>query len=54
MSVDVSANLLVYETLNLGVNNRWDDFISTQRGLEYSTRFNTSYANDYGINELNE
>ncbi|WP_238718921.1 PorP/SprF family type IX secretion system membrane protein [Pelagihabitans pacificus] len=52
LSVDVSANFLVYETLNLGVNYRWDDSVSALFGFQISPRFNAGYAYDYSINEL--
>jgi len=53
LAVDVSANFLVYETLNLGVNYRWDDSISALFGFRMSPRWNIGYAYDYSINELN-
>jgi type IX secretion system PorP/SprF family membrane protein len=40
LAVDVSANFLVYETLNLGVNYRWDDSISAILGFQISPKFN--------------
>jgi len=53
LSVDVSANFLLYETLNLGVNYRWDDSLSALFGFQVSPKFNLGYAYDYNINELN-
>lgn len=53
LSIDVSANFLVYETLNLGVNYRWDDSLSALLGFQVSPKFNLGYAFDYSINELN-
>ena len=53
LSVDISANFLVYETLNLGVNYRWDDSLSAIFGFQVSPQFNLGYAYDYSINDLN-
>ncbi|MFS4492746.1 type IX secretion system membrane protein PorP/SprF [Maribacter sp. 2308TA10-17] len=53
LAVDVSANFLVYETLNLGVNYRWDDSVSGLLGFQISPKFNIGYAYDFSINELN-
>ncbi len=53
LAIDVSANFLVYETLNLGVNYRWDDSVSALFGFQISPKFNMGYAYDFSINELN-
>ncbi|TMM58965.1 type IX secretion system membrane protein PorP/SprF [Maribacter algarum] len=53
LAVDLSANFLVYETLNLGVNYRWDDSVSGLLGFQISPKFNMGYAYDFNINELN-
>lgn len=53
LAVDVSANFLAYETLNLGVNYRWDDSISGLIGFQISPKLNMGYAYDFSINELN-
>lgn len=53
LAVDVSANFLLYETLNLGVNYRWGDSLSALFGFQISSKFNLGYAYDYSINELN-
>ena len=53
LSVDLSANFLAYETLNLGVNYRWDDSVSGLFGLQISPKLNIGYAYDFSINELN-
>jgi len=53
LALDVSVNFLLYETLNLGVNYRWDDSISALLGFRISPKFNMGYAYDYSINELN-
>ncbi|WP_430907141.1 PorP/SprF family type IX secretion system membrane protein [Maribacter sp. 2-571] len=53
ISVDVSANFLLNNTLNLGVNYRWDDSVSALFGFQLSPKFNVGYAYDYTITELN-
>lgn len=53
LSVDLSANFLLYEKLNLGVNYRWDDSVSALFGFQLSPKFNIGYAYDYTTNLLN-
>ncbi len=53
ISVDVSANFLLNNTLNLGVNYRWDDSVSGLFGFQISPKFNVGYAYDYNITDLN-
>ncbi len=53
ISVDVSANFLINNALNLGVNYRWDDSVSGLFGFQISPKFNVGYAYDYSINNLN-
>ncbi|HEA21182.1 MAG TPA: type IX secretion system membrane protein PorP/SprF [Pricia antarctica] len=52
ISVDVSANFLLYETLNLGLNYRYNDSVAGIFGFQLSPQFNIGYAYDYSINEL--
>lgn len=52
LSVDVSANFLLYETLNLGVNYRWDDSLSAILGFQVSTKINLGYAYDFTTTNL--
>lgn len=52
LSVDISANFLVYETLNLGVNYRYDDSVAGILGFQLSPQFNMGYAYDYTTGEL--
>lgn len=52
LSIDVSANFLLYETLNLGVNYRYDDSVAGILGFQLSPQFNIGYAYDYTIGEL--
>lgn len=53
ISVDVSANFLIYESLNLGVNYRWDDSVSALIGYQISPQFNVGYAYDFTTTNLN-
>lgn len=53
MSIDVSMNFLMYETLNLGVNYRREDSLSALFGFQINSRINMGYAYDYSINDLN-
>lgn len=46
LSVDVSANFLFYEKLNLGLSYRWDDSISAIVGFQVSNYLNIGYAYD--------
>lgn len=52
LSVDVSANFLLYETLNLGVNYRWDDSFSAILGFQVSPSINLGYAYDLTTTNL--
>lgn len=53
VAVDVSANFLLYESLTLGANYRWDDSISALIGFQISPKFNMGYAYDFSISDLN-
>ncbi|RTE54882.1 type IX secretion system membrane protein PorP/SprF [Arenibacter aquaticus] len=53
VSIDVSTNFLLYETLNLGVNYRLEDSLSALLGFRISTQIDMGYAYDYSINDLN-
>lgn len=53
LAVDVFANFLVYETLNLGVNYRWKDSTSNIFGFQVSPKSNIGYAYGLSINKLN-
>ena len=52
LSVDVSTNFLLYETLNLGVNYRWNDSVAAIFGVQISSQFNIGYAYDYTTSGL--
>jgi len=53
LSVDISANFLIYETLNLGVNYRYEDSVAGIFGFQISPQFNVGYAYDYTTGGLN-
>ncbi len=52
ISVDISTNFLLYETLNLGVNYRYEDSVAGILGFQLSPQFNLGYAYDYTTGEL--
>lgn len=52
LSVDVSTNFLFYETLNLGINYRWNDSVAGIFGFQISPQFNMGYAYDYTLGGL--
>lgn len=52
LSVEFSTNFLVYETLNLGVNYRWNDSVAAIVGFQISPQFNIGYAYDYTTGDL--
>lgn len=54
ISVDVSANFLIRETLNLGVNYRWEDSVSAILGYRISPQINVGYAYDYTTSGLTD
>ena len=46
LSIDLSANFLFIEKLNLGLAYRWDDSISALVGFQINSRLNLGYAYD--------
>ncbi len=54
VSVDISSNFLLYETLNLGVNYRYDDSVAGIFGFQLTPQFNVGYAYDYSIGDLTD
>lgn len=54
LSADVSANFLIHNRINLGVNYRWDDSMSGLLGIQLNRNFSIGYAYDYSITELNK
>ncbi|RMB56065.1 type IX secretion system membrane protein PorP/SprF [Dokdonia sinensis] len=51
--VDVSANFLLYEKLNLGVAWRWDDALSAMAGFQVTEGLMIGYGYDYTTSGLN-
>lgn len=52
LSIDISANFLIAETLNVGANYRWDESISAILGFQVSRQISIGYAYDYNTNDL--
>lgn len=52
LSVDVSANLLMYERVTLGVAWRWDAAVSALAGFQVNDNIFVGYAYDYETTEL--
>lgn len=46
LSIDLSANFLLYEKFTAGLAYRWDDSISALIGIQISERLNVGYAYD--------
>jgi len=53
LSVDTSANFLLIESLNVGINYRWNESISGILGFQISPRMRIGYSYDYSTGELN-
>lgn len=53
LSVDTSANFLLMESLNVGLNYRWSESISAILGFQVSPRIRIGYSYDYNTGELN-
>ncbi|WP_255535141.1 type IX secretion system membrane protein PorP/SprF [Cellulophaga sp. E16_2] len=54
ITVDTSANFLLYEKFNFGVNYRWDESISALIGLQISPQLSLGYAYDFTTNNLSQ
>lgn len=52
ITVDVSANFLLQEKVNLGVAYRYDDAISALVGFHLAKNFFVGYAYDYSLTGL--
>lgn len=52
LTVDVSANFLVQEKVNLGLAYRYDDAISALAGFHLGSKFFIGYAYDYSLTGL--
>lgn len=54
ITVDASANFLLYEKLTLGASYRWDDSVSALAGFQISNSIFAGYSYDYSVTELNK
>ncbi len=54
ITVDVSANFLLYEKLTLGASYRWDDSVSALAGFQITRGLFAGYSYDYSVTELNK
>lgn len=54
ITVDVSANFLLYEKLTLGASYRYDDSVSALAGFQITRGIFVGYAYDYSVTELNK
>jgi type IX secretion system PorP/SprF family membrane protein len=54
VTVDVSANFLLYEKLTLGAAYRWDDAVSGLAGFQVTKNLFVGYAYDHTITGLTE
>lgn len=52
LSIDLSANFLLYEKLTLGAAYRWDAAVSALVGFQISNQFMVGYAYDFDTTEL--
>ncbi|HEA19867.1 MAG TPA: type IX secretion system membrane protein PorP/SprF [Pricia antarctica] len=53
ITVDISANFLIQEKLNLGLGYRYDDAISALAGFQVTKNFFLGYAYDYTLSGFN-
>ena len=52
LTVDISANFLINEKVNVGLSYRYDDAISILAGFHFGKKFFVGYAYDYSITGL--
>ncbi|WP_410548836.1 type IX secretion system membrane protein PorP/SprF [Aureivirga sp. CE67] len=52
LTVDLSANFLIYDQFTVGAAYRWDDSVSGLVGFQMSKDFFIGYAYDYSTTEL--
>lgn len=52
LSVDVSANMLMYEKFELGLSYRFDDSVSAMVGFQITSGIRAGYAYDYTLSNL--
>lgn len=54
VTYDISANVLLQNTFNLGVGYRFDDALSALVGFHLNQSFFVGYAFDYSLSDLNK
>lgn len=54
LTVDVSANFLLQETVTLGASYRWDDSVSALAGVQVTQNIFVGYSYDYSVTDLNK
>ncbi|TRW23537.1 type IX secretion system membrane protein PorP/SprF [Flavobacterium zepuense] len=54
ITVDVSANFLLYEKLTLGASYRYDDSVSALAGFQITRGIFVGYSYDYSTTDLNK
>lgn len=54
VTVDVSANFLLYEKLTLGASYRWDDSVSALVGFQITRGVFAGYSYDYTVTDFNK
>lgn len=53
VSVDMNANVLIYDRLELGASYRWDDSVSGLINFYVTRSFQMGYAYDYNVSDFN-
>lgn len=52
VSIDVNANFLLYDRLELGASYRWDDAVSALVNFGVTRSFRVGYAYDYNVSDF--
>jgi type IX secretion system PorP/SprF family membrane protein len=52
VSVDLSANLLIYDKFEIGLSYRFDDSVSSMLGFQITPEIRVGYAYDYTLSNL--
>jgi type IX secretion system PorP/SprF family membrane protein len=53
VSIDMNANVLIYDRLELGASYRWDDSVSALINFYITRSFQMGYAYDYNVSDFN-
>lgn len=53
VSIDMNANVLIYDRLELGASYRWDDSVSGLINFYVTRSFQMGYAYDYNVSDFN-